>query len=277
MVASSSSGGAPRILFPLLWGFGVGVYGVGVYSTSAAYSTDFSTVDSTLWEFDTTCFDCSAKNPDECTQNTRAALAPASVAQGAGLTITTTQNSSTGACTPVAGGLSGRLTFKPALSFGTIRVKSRYFPGSASLVKTAKGFIGLEDSSSGAITITIHGAGAEASGAPKGADWTRTMQSSCYQHGAGHDKQFTELDAAVDLANNFNWFEVVWAPDSVTISVNDKVVRSVSGTDNVPQTPLFARLHSRSIGYSQMPAGAAFASYIQEFSYTPLNSTAYAS
>jgi hypothetical protein len=163
---------------------------------------------------------------------------------------------------------SGYLEFTPAVSFGTIRVKSKYFPGASELVKTAKGFIGLEDSSSGAITITMHGKGATASGAPKSANWTHWMQSSCYLHGAGHNKEFTELDASVNAADSFNWYEVRWTPTSVEIKVNDNTVRTYSGAV-VPQKPLHVRLHSRSIGYSEMPAGSSFASHIEEFHYEP--------
>ena len=169
----------------------------------------------------------------------------------------------------VAGGSSGKLTFTRALTFGTIRLKSRYFPGDSDLVKTAKGFIGLEDSSSGAITITIHGKGAVPSGAPKGADWTRYLQSSCYQHGDDHNKEFTALDSAVDLANDYNVFQVDWTSTSVTIQVNDEVVRTVTDAGKVPQKPLKVQLHSRSIAYSEMVQGSNFASLIQEFHFEP--------
>merc|ERR1712032_1496437 len=152
-----------------------------------------------------------------------------------GLTITTARKSNLNVCSPTAGGYSGHLAFKPALSFGTIRVKSKYFPGSKEQVKTAKGFIGLEDSSSGAITITIHGKGATASGAPRTADWTRYLQSSCYQHGANHKKEFAELDASVDMADNFNLFEITWTSTLVTIKVNGKTVRTVTGSGNIPR------------------------------------------
>eukprot|EP00326_Haptolina_ericina_P010079 CAMPEP_0181217294 /NCGR_PEP_ID=MMETSP1096-20121128/27070_1 /TAXON_ID=156174 ORGANISM="Chrysochromulina ericina, Strain CCMP281" /NCGR_SAMPLE_ID=MMETSP1096 /ASSEMBLY_ACC=CAM_ASM_000453 /LENGTH=269 /DNA_ID=CAMNT_0023309407 /DNA_START=88 /DNA_END=897 /DNA_ORIENTATION=+ len=238
-----------------------------------SYSTNFSVIESSLWQYDTSCFDCSAKNPDECTKNIASAVRPASIAQSAGLTITTARLSNLTTCSPVAGGHSGKLSFKPAVSFGTIRVKSKYFPGGENLVKTAKGFIGLEDSSSGAITITIHGKGATASGAPKKADWTRYMQSSCYQHGDDHTKVFTELDKSVNFADNFNWFEVTWTPDIVTILVNGQVARTVKGASNIPQNPLHVQLHSRSIGYSQMGSGSEFSSFIQEFQYEPLNAS----
>ena len=120
-------------------------------------------------------------------------------------------------------------------------MKARYFPGSTDLVKTAKGFIGLADSSSGAITITMHGDGATASGAPSGANWTRFLQSSCYQHGASHNKEFTELDASVNAASRFNVYEVTWTSESVTIKVNGKTVKTYTGA-SVPQKPLHAKL-----------------------------------
>jgi hypothetical protein len=244
---------------------------------AAAYSTNFSVIDPALWSYDTSCFDCSAKNPDECTKNLRSAVRAGSIADGAGLMITTSHvaYNATGACTPTpAGGTSGYLGFKRALTFGTIRVKARYFPGSSGTVKTAKAFIGLEDSNSGAITITMHGAGATASGAPKDANWTRYMQSSCYQHGDAHNKEFTELDASVNAAESFNWYEVTWTASSVTIKVNDKVVKTYSGAENVPQKPLYAKLHSRSIGYSDMPDAATFSSYVAEFHFEPLATAA---
>ena len=194
----------------------------------------------------------------------------ASVADGAGLTITTTRRAGLSFCWPSAGGYSGFLTFKRPLSFGTVRVKSRYFPGDEALVKTAKGFIGLEDSSSGAITITMHGKGAAPSGAPRDADWTRYMLSSCYQHGADHAKAFTALDASVNAADEFNWYEIEWNSTRVAIRVNGKTVRTVTGAGSVPQKALSVRLHSRSIAYSEMATNASFASQIAEFHFEPL-------
>ena len=239
-------------------------------SRQSAYFTNFSTIDN-MWQVDTTCFDCSAKNPDECTKNVADALHPHSISENAGLTIMTTRQPNLSACSPTAGGSSGHLTFKPSLSFGTIRVKAKYFPESEDQVKTAKGFIGMQDSSSGAVTITIHGKGATASGAPRTTDWTRAIQSSCYQHGGHHNKDFSKLDASVNLANEFNWFEVTWTSSLVTIKVNGKTVRTITGSSNIPQKPLHVRLHARSIGYSEMPTGSTFTAYIQEFHYQPLS------
>lgn len=240
---------------------------------TSSYYTNFSSIDYDLWQVDGSCFDCSAKNPDECTKNAASAVKPASISSNAGLTITTSRTSNITSCSPTAGGISGHLVFKRSLSFGKIRVKSKYFPGSASQVKSAKGFVGLEDGSSGAITITIHGKGATASGAPKSADWTRYLQSSCYQHGGDHEKTFTALDSSVNLADDFNWFEIDWTSEKVTLKVNDKVVRTVSGADKVPQKPLKVQLHSRSIAYSDMSSDSTFSSYIEEFQFEPANSS----
>ena len=240
-------------------------------SFQSAYFTNFSTIDANMWQVDTTCFDCSAKNPDECTKNVADALHPHSVSNNAGLTIMTARLPNLSACSPTAGGSSGHLTFKPPLSFGTIRVKAKYFPESEEQVNTAKGFIGMQDSSSGAITITIHGKGATASGAPRTTDWTREIQSSCYQHGGHHNKDFAELDASTNLAEEFNLFEVTWTSTLVTIKVNGKTARTISGSSNIPQKPLHVRLHARSIAYSKMPTGTTFSSYIQEFHYEPLS------
>lgn len=242
------------------------------------YSTNFSVIDSAMWNINLGCFSCSApKDPKtvyECTNNTAEALVPGSIAHGAGLTIVTTRRSHAGACKSSkfpqdAGGISGHLSSKQAFSFGTLRVKSRYFPGTAEQVSTAKGFIGLENSASGAITITLHGEGGTASGQPPHCDWTRYMQSSCYQHGANHNKAFSDLGASTNTAQEFNVYEIVWTPTAVTISVNGKVAREVTGAANVPQQPLFVRLHARSTDYNEMKEGTRMESYIQEFSYTP--------
>ena len=240
-------------------------------SLSSAYYTNFSTV-GTMRKYDVGCFDCSANNPDECAMNFKSAVAAGSIANGTGLTITTTRRSSNFShCSPIAGGSSGYLTFKPAPSFGTIRVKSKYFPGAKSSVKTAKGFIGLEGSSSGAITITMHGAGASPSGAPAGADWTQYMQSSCYQHGQEHTKTFTNLGHSLNSAGDFNTYENVWPSTKVTISVNGNVVRTATGSSNIPQGSMHARIHSRSIRYSQMGHGDTFTSYADQFHYIRAN------
>ena len=54
------------------------------------------------------------------------------------------------------------------------------------------------------------------------------MQSSCYQHGKGHDKTFTDLGADANTADDFNEYEINWTSTSVTISVNGKVARRVT-------------------------------------------------
>jgi len=95
------------------------------------------------------------------------------------------------------------------------------------------------------------------------------MQSSCYQHGGNHDKTFTALDKSVDAANKFNLYEINWSATSVTIKVNGKTVRTVSGSSNVPQKPMHVRLHSRSIGYSEMGDDSTFSSYIESFQFIP--------
>lgn len=241
-----------------------------------AYSTNFSTIEDNMWTYDKTCFHCSGKNADQCTRNNVDSVLPASIAHGAGLTIKTTslsKNANGTDCSSKVGGHSGHLTFKPALTFGTIRVKSRYFPGSKSQVKTGRAFIGLEDSSSGSITMSFHGKGATPSGAPASADWTHWMQSSCYQHGDDKNKQFTELDSSINVADDFNTYELVWTSTSVTWKVNGKQVRKITDPSKVPQKPMYVRLHARSIAYSGMPAGTTFESYIQEFQFEPLKTT----
>jgi beta-glucanase (GH16 family) len=243
----------------------------------SSYETNFSVIDPAMWTTETGCFSCKApKDPEtvfECTNNTASALRPASIAGGAGLTIVTTRSYGAGyGCTPApAGGSSGHISSRQPLSFGTVRVKSRYFPGSADQVSTAKGFIGLEDThpGAGAITITMHGDGGYASGEPPGTNWTRYMQSSCYQHGQSHAKTFSDLGAAVNAAENYNLYEIDWSSTAVTISVNGQVVRRVSGAANIPQKPLYVRLHARSTEYNSMAEGMAFESYIENFSFTP--------
>lgn len=115
----------------------------------------------------------------------------------------------------------------------------------------------------------MHGAGGIASGAPTHVDWTQYMQSSCYQHGSDHNKAFSHLGSAVNAAKDFNLFEISWTPTSVTISVNGQVARRVSGAANVPQKPLYVRLHARSTEYTKMLEDATFKSFIEEFSFTP--------
>ena len=70
-------------------------------------------------------------------------------------------------------------------------------------------------------------------------------------------------------AEAFNLYEIDWTATAVTISVNGKVARRVAGTASVPQKPLFVRLHARSTEWNSMAEGAAFESYIAEFSFTP--------
>ena len=99
------------------------------------------------------------------------------------------------------------------------------------------------------------------------------MQSSCYQHGDDHAKAFSDLGATVNVAMEYNVYEIVWTSSSVTISVNGKVARKVSGAENVPQKPLYVRLHARSTEYNGMSEGSAFESHIAELSYVPLQRT----
>ena len=87
------------------------------------YFTNFSTIDYKMWQVDTGCFDCggkkkkhrlhSKKNSDECTMNAVDKVHPGSIAENAGLTITTARKSNLNVCSPTAGGYSGHLTFKP--------------------------------------------------------------------------------------------------------------------------------------------------------------------
>ena len=248
-----------------------------VMPVSTAYATNFSVIDSSMWATDIGCFSCKApKDPEtvfECTNNTAGALRPASIANGTGLTIVTTRQYNAGyGCKPfAAGGTSGHLSSKKPLHFGTIRVKSKYFPGTAEQVSSAKGFVGLEDPhpGAGAITITMHGVGGAASGAPARANWSHYMQSSVYQHGQGHEKAFNDLGADVNAAENFNVYEIDWSSTAVSISVNGNVVRRVSGTASIPQKPLYVRLHARSTEYNSMMEGSSFESFIEEFSFTP--------
>ena len=95
------------------------------------------------------------------------------------------------------------------------------------------------------------------------------MQSAVYQHGNSHDKTFSDLGPTVNAAEAFNLYEIDWTATAVTISVNGKVARRVAGTASVPQKPLFVRLHARSTEWNGMAEGAAFESYIAEFSFTP--------
>ena len=120
-----------------------------------------------------------------------------------------------------------------------------------------------------AITITMHGVGGSASGAPPHTNWTRFMQSSCYRHGNDHNKVFSDLGATVNAAASFNEYEIEWTPASVTIRVNGRVARRVDDPASVPQKPLYVRLHARSTEYNSMAEGATFESFIQEFSFMP--------
>jgi hypothetical protein len=46
-------------------------------------------------------------------------------------------------------------------------------------------------------------------------------------------------------------------------------MQRVTGTANVPQKPLFVRLHARSTEYNGMAVGESFESFVQEFSFVP--------
>ena len=117
----------------------------------------------------------------------------------------------------------------------------------------------------------MHGRGGTASGSPRNTDWTRYMQSSCYQHGNNHAKAFSDLGSQTNAADNFNVYEIDWSSNMVTITVNGAVVQRVSGAANIPQKPLFVRLHARSTDYHDMGEGdgATFESYIKDFTFTP--------
>ena len=63
------------------------------------------------------------------------------------------------------------------------------------------------------------------------------------------------------------------APAAVSIKVNGRLARTIEGAAHVPQGPLQIKLHSRSIGYSQMADGSSFASYVKELHFEPANAT----
>ena len=62
------------------------------------------------------------------------------------------------------------------------------------------------------------------------------------------------------------------ASSLVTISVNGVVVQRVSGASNIPQKPLYVRLHARSTEYHAMAEGGEFRSFIKDFAYIPAES-----
>ena len=82
------------------------------------------------------------------------------------------------------------------------------------------------------------------------------------------------LPAGLDFIRHFKIPDFSTDQASFTIKVNDKVVKTYSGAENVPQKPLYAKLHSRSIGYSDMPDAATFSSYVAEFHFEPLATAA---
>ena len=98
----------------------------------------------------------------------------------------------------------------------------------------------------------------------------RRFAHSCYRHGDNHEKSFDDLGADINAATAFNDYEIEWTPTAVTISVNGRVARQEVNVANVPQKPLFVRLHARSTEYNGMLQGDTFESTIQFFSYTPL-------
>lgn len=163
------------------------------------------------------------------------------------------------------------MTWRPEFTYGTIKVRSRWFPGHSTDVRSGSGFIGLFGSGAGSITFIFHGKGWDDG---SGADFTNIFQSEVYRTGQGKNKVNTELDSAGALdTRDFHDFELEWKPDRVHWRV-DGVLRRTwhpESADTIPSKPMQLRLHQRSgFCYTQMPADATLISEFASFSYTPL-------
>eukprot|EP01084_Bolivina_argentea_P278328 475417_1 len=222
------------------------------WDVSAMYTTNFSSFDSDNWSLSTDCEHCSHENGQECTQYEKNAATFGSVSGGAGVTITTSVLPKKSSC----GGLceSAHLTFKQYTKYGKIIVKSRWFPGNDKNVSTGEGYIDWDgDPNTNAITFGFDG------GNHNG------YKTVCYASNSGH--QVKQIDAAINIANNFETYQIEWTKDKIIWTMNGNVVRTETDTKYIPSTNLIFRLHSRSSNCPAMPKDATLFSQHLSFTY----------
>eukprot|EP00054_Salpingoeca_dolichothecata_P016716 m.98590 g.98590 ORF g.98590 m.98590 type:complete len:264 (+) comp22112_c0_seq1:136-927(+) len=234
-------------------------------SNPAHYFTNFANASQVLadWTLDTECSHCSAHGGDECTQFVLNATQFGAI-KGTGMIHTTRKiNPTISQC--VAGATSGHLTWNPSVLYGNFTVVARWFPGTEKTVSSATGFIGLDaPNNEASITMGFHGLG-----------WPKDEEGPFrYQHGIyadvkeDHNRGYT--NTTVNIADNFNTYNLVWTKEQVIWSFNGDPVRVFQEKKEIPSIAMNLRLHTRS-GYTNlMPEGATFEAYFLSFEYSPL-------
>eukprot|EP01084_Bolivina_argentea_P168892 292800_1 len=227
------------------------------YSISAEYSTNFTSLDSNYWSFETDCNHCSHDNGIECTQYAIDSVQFGSVSNKSGVTITTIPLPKATSC----GGIcqSGHLGFKPGIKFGKYQIKSRWFPSDSNKDKTGEGYIGMDgDDNNDSIYFGFDGG------------TNHSFKTTSYTNGPGHGEQNIN-EPNLNIDTDFQIYELEWLPDSVKWSLNGNVVRTVTDKSQIPQIELKLAIHSRSSNCPKMKSGTSL--YSQHLYFTYWNET----
>lgn len=235
------------------------------------YSTNFSNYDSEHWVLDTGCNSCSRQDGGECTEDSINAFSWGSVfpSNNTGVTITTQRLSTPTQC----GGLttSGHMHFIPSLLYGNITVIARWFPGNANTVNTSTGFIGWDNNEACAL-FGLHGAGYHYNPDNNTYDFTHEIQTQVYANSTEYGKQKEYISTGnIDLATQFNTFNIIWTTESVEWIINGKIFRKESDPKYVPYIPMYLKLHTRSHEAYAMPPNGSFHAEIAYFEYNSLS------
>ena len=226
------------------------------------YSTNFSSFDSTYWTLETDCGHCGNRNGDECTQFEVSAITYNS---SYGAVITTAVLPKPSSCGGICS--SGHMTFNENILYGTIIVKAKWFPGTASQVNTSTGFIGLDSPGNVAsIVFGFHGKGWIGH---NDEDFSHEFQTDLYKNESnGHNGIYVKTPNT-DLADDINTYELIWTADQVVWKVNGDVKRTVTDKSIIPNITMQARLHSRSGYCNEMPRTDTFYCQFTYFQYIP--------
>lgn len=243
------------------------LYTITANGNPSKYSTDFKDESSVLsqWTLSHECEHCSKKGEGkrkQCTQMT-----PNATTFGHTGMIHTTSKLDPDQSSCGAYANSGHATWRPSLLYGNFTVTAKWFPGPASAVSTATGYIGLDSPANDAsITMGFHG-----EGWPLGNAGSYSYQTGVYadnSRGTSHNGEV--LNTTVSIADNLYTYGLLWSPNRVEWSFNGKVVRTFTNSSRIPTRKMKLRLHSRSGFADQMPSDASFTAQFEKFEYEPL-------
>ena len=167
-----------------------------------------------------------------------------------GATIITSKLNTQSSCGGVC--QSGHMEFNTPLLHTNITVISRWYPPINNCdTSTGEGFIDMEtNGNNGAITFGFHGDDNE---------WPYVMTTNSYKNISkyGH-KEIIINTSNINLALDFNKFQIIWTKDYIEWILNDETVRTETNKSYIPNESMIFRLHDRSQNCPEMEINNTF-------------------